>query len=243
MGQAERSKALRERRIAAGLCLDCGKRPPVTKTQCEECRKRRSRMRKAFRSRKTEGMCSHALCRKPCAPGHRTCPKHLAERRQRRSNLIAAGLCSCGKPNSKGKGYCNSCTEQKRHRRQEIRQQIFNHYGRSCICCGESTPLFLTLDHVEGGGHFHRQTVTGGRAGIRFYRWLLRQNLPGGYQVLCWNCNVGRHLNGGVCPHHQIRTASDGDDPSPCSPRKPEAPLPSEQLPSGHFDLSCSGVG
>ncbi len=24
---------------------------------------------------------------------------------------------------------------------------------------------------------------------------------PEGFQVLCWNCNLGKYYNGGVCPH------------------------------------------
>jgi hypothetical protein len=37
--------------------------------------------------------------------------------------------------------------------------------------------------------------------GGQFYQWLIRNAYPPGFQVLCWNCNAGRHINGGTCPH------------------------------------------
>jgi hypothetical protein len=34
----------------------------------------------------------------------------------------------------------------------------------------------------------------------------LRKNgFPEGFQVLCANCNIGRHINGGICPHESNR--------------------------------------
>jgi hypothetical protein len=30
---------------------------------------------------------------------------------------------------------------------------------------------------------------------------IIRENYPPEYQVLCFNCNCGRALNGGRCPH------------------------------------------
>jgi hypothetical protein len=30
---------------------------------------------------------------------------------------------------------------------------------------------------------------------------LKKRGYPPGYRVLCFNCNRGRYLNGGVCPH------------------------------------------
>jgi len=31
---------------------------------------------------------------------------------------------------------------------------------------------------------------------------------PDGFQVACWNCNAGRDLNGGVCPHQEVQPSS-----------------------------------
>lgn len=37
---SERIKAIQQRRKDAGLCVGCGKRQPVTKVLCEECRQK-----------------------------------------------------------------------------------------------------------------------------------------------------------------------------------------------------------
>lgn len=85
---------------------------------------------------------------------------------------------------------------------QERRLRVLTHYGGNpphCSCCHESNIKFLTLDHREGGGHEHvRQT--GGR-GHKLYRWIEKNGYPPIFQVLCFNCNCGRALNNGVCPH------------------------------------------
>lgn len=63
--------------------------------------------------------------------------------------------------------------------------------------------MFLTLDHIGGSGNDHRKEVGGsiGFSGYRFYRAMKKQGFPPTLQILCWNCNAGRHMNGGVCPH------------------------------------------
>jgi hypothetical protein len=58
----------------------------------------------------------------------------------------------------------------------------------------------LTIDHLSGGGNKHR-TEIGLHGGVEFYRWLKRNDYPKEFQVLCWNCNIGRAQNGGICPH------------------------------------------
>ncbi len=67
----------------------------------------------------------------------------------------------------------------------------------SCACCGEDTLAFLTFEHIDGGGTQHRQSTGGGG----FISWLRKHNYPPGFEVLCMNCNHGRRVNGGRCPH------------------------------------------
>jgi len=86
-----------------------------------------------------------------------------------------------------------------------VKRQVMDAYGRVCVCCGEKELAFLTIDHVNGDGAAHRK-ATGTRGGIHFYKWLIREGYPKGFQVLCANCNLGRHVNGGHCPH-QMRGA------------------------------------
>jgi hypothetical protein len=91
-----------------------------------------------------------------------------------------------------------------------IRMQILLHYsdGRiECACCGETMVKFLTIDHLEGGGVKHKKE----RRGIRLDLWLYKNNFPRGYRILCYNCNCGRALNNGICPHKDFREREEKD--------------------------------
>lgn len=79
------------------------------------------------------------------------------------------------------------------------RQRCLDAYGGRCACCGESRYEFLAIDHVNGGGCKHRADV-----GNKICRWLVKNNFPPGFQVLCHNCNqaLGHY---GYCPHEKER--------------------------------------
>lgn len=84
---------------------------------------------------------------------------------------------------------------------KEERIKALTHYGGNppkCVCCGESHLKFLTIDHINGGGNKHRKKV-----GSYICAWLIKNNFPEDFQVLCYNCNCGRSLNNGICPHKE----------------------------------------
>lgn len=88
---------------------------------------------------------------------------------------------------------------------QKKRLIVLTHYGGTppkCACCGETELDFLTIDHINGGGNKHRRQLFGHAVGgYHFYYWLIKNNFPEGYRVLCWNCNWGCRKNNGVCSH------------------------------------------
>lgn len=84
-----------------------------------------------------------------------------------------------------------------RDHQQNIKKKVISYYGSKCVCCGESNIIFLVIDHIEGGGTEHRKKETGW--GTQFYYWLIKNNYPEGFQVLCHNCNFAKRL--GICPH------------------------------------------
>jgi len=97
-----------------------------------------------------------------------------------------------------------SNAEQLRVRNAKVRRLAFQAYGGpKCACCGEEEDYFLSLDHIEQDGNAHRLTVGKRKdwGGHHLYRHLKQRGYPAGYQVLCFNCNHGRRMNGGVCPH------------------------------------------
>ena len=80
------------------------------------------------------------------------------------------------------------------------KNKCLEYYGAVCACCGESNPGFLTIDHIGNNGAIHRKQIKY----QSIYNWLVTNNFPDGFQVLCWNCNSGKYYNGGICPHKNI---------------------------------------
>ena len=83
--------------------------------------------------------------------------------------------------------------------RKAARQAILEAYGGKCSCCGETEPIFLAMDHVNNDG-YERRKITGNSSHV-VYRDAMRRGFPPDYQLLCHNCNMGKSLNAGVCPH------------------------------------------
>lgn len=89
-------------------------------------------------------------------------------------------------------------------RGRKLKSLIIETYGNICACCGEDAIEFLSIDHINGGGHKHRKKTGGGTS---FYLWLKRNNYPPGFQVLCYNCNQAKGYYG-KCPHQIARESN-----------------------------------
>ena len=91
--------------------------------------------------------------------------------------------------------------------REKLRRLVFGHYSNQtykCACCGESEQDFLVIDHIHGRGNEHRRATFGkiNAGGYKMHRWLVKQDFPQGFQLLCSNCNTskGKH---GECVHRR----------------------------------------
>lgn len=96
----------------------------------------------------------------------------------------------------------NEIRRYNNNKNQELKALLVAHYSNNtnrCACCGETEVRFLTIDHINGDGSEHRKTSKCGTGSV-FYRWLKREGMPEGYQVLCYNCNNARAWHG-KCPH------------------------------------------
>ena len=88
------------------------------------------------------------------------------------------------------------CVKQKKDKLYEVLG------GYICNCCNETEPMFLTIDHINGGGRQHR--ISSSKNGSFYYGTMLKDpEVKNKYQVLCLNCNQGRWRNGGICPHRR----------------------------------------
>lgn len=86
-----------------------------------------------------------------------------------------------------------------------LRQEVFNHYGNKCYCCGLSDPRFLTIEHLSNDGSALRyKNGSGSRtAGTTMYRQIIDAGFPADIALACYNCNCARsfHSKGQQCPH------------------------------------------
>jgi hypothetical protein len=89
-------------------------------------------------------------------------------------------------------------------RAKEAKRTVIAFYGSKCVCCGESRESMLSVDHVNNDGYIHRKSSKGG---FSFYRWLIKHNFQCDrpLQLLCFNCNQSKRINGGVCEHQTER--------------------------------------
>lgn len=107
-----------------------------------------------------------------------------------RCRALAISRAWCKRNPAKNKAY-------KMREQARLRQEMLTAYGRRCVCCGESHEVFLTLDHVGGGGKARRAAVGPGH----IYRDLRKRGWPKeGLRILCMNCNWAIRF-GGTCPH------------------------------------------
>lgn len=110
--------------------------------------------------------------------------------------------CSTCKQNPRP-SFSNRCKECARlygrvwYRKQK--QTTLEYYGGKCVCCGEDNEKFLTIDHVYNDGFEYRKKMT-----HKIWRWAINNNFPDTLQILCWNCNMGKAHNNGVCPHKDV---------------------------------------
>ena len=89
----------------------------------------------------------------------------------------------------------------KKERYLERKKLVYDHYGAMCKCCGEKNIMFLTVDHVNNDGNLSKTKKGYRRCGIYLYDLIINEAFPESYQLLCYNCNCGKHRNNGICPH------------------------------------------
>lgn len=161
---------------ANGLCGVCGKNAPREgKTNCEACA---------------------------------AAQKQSQRRRYAERKAANVGMCTACFIREPEQGYkrCVVCRskdkkpEDSRRWRNNTRVKVYDAYGGMCVCCGEGNYKFLTLDHKDNDGATHRKEIEGTKD---LAIWANKNGCPDNLQLLCYNCNLGKARNGGVCPHEE----------------------------------------
>lgn len=173
------AESLYQQRNALGLCPKCGGNRDGATKICSDCR-----------------------------------IKFNANNKRSRAIKVANGECQvCPAMRTGHDLYCEhhiKVYEQYfRNSKQRLKEEVLEAYGGAiCICCGESGLWFLTLDHVNNDGYLQRKDE-----GMSYTNYSLLKSK--GYpkdpvlQVLCYNCNNGKRVNGGICPHQENRLWKD----------------------------------
>lgn len=85
---------------------------------------------------------------------------------------------------------------------RKVKAEMVEAYGGKCVCCGESNPVLLALDHINGNGQSDR--AMNGRGRVMYAR-LKKLGYPRDeYRLLCHNCNMSLGFFG-YCPHGGLR--------------------------------------
>lgn len=85
--------------------------------------------------------------------------------------------------------------EYDKKRRRQLKSDALSQYGTSCSVCGFDDIRALQIDHIADNGNVERMSLGGQNfSGWRFYEYLKKMDWPEGYQTLCANHNMIKHL-------------------------------------------------
>ncbi len=103
--------------------------------------------------------------------------------------------------------------------RDNLRMKVNLHYSKihsnsdvpCCRCCGENSHLeFLSLDHIAGKKEMDSEPelvklgYSSNFKSTSLSVWIVKNNFPKGFQVLCHNCNQAKGFSkDNKCPHER----------------------------------------
>lgn len=101
---------------------------------------------------------------------------------------------------------------------KRIRLEVLKHYSSGKLCCalcGERHKEFICIDHINGGGKKHRESLTGA-----YWSSFKRKGWPEGFRVLCYNCNLKYGCRDHFWKGTGVRVATDEESLAKLTPRK-----------------------
>jgi hypothetical protein len=210
----KKNKALlKQKRIDSGLCAYCGKvRSEDGKNGCKDCNIYRMVHSKKLRERRENNKLCVRCGKDARYQRYKICQEcRRKELEAKRRSYVENGLCkTCGVLPIKHEEstLCLRCSNRihnnRKRRIADNWQKILDHYGRKCACCGEEEVLFLTVDHINNDGALHKKII-GSKDPASVRKWIVDNNFPDTFQILCYNCNCAKGKLG-YCPHQMNRT-------------------------------------
>lgn len=97
----------------------------------------------------------------------------------------------------KNKAIISKKNSQRNYENKIICLAFYSNNECICNCCGEFRIEFLTIDHIYNDGAKHRKEMKSS-----IFHWLIKNDFPQGFQVLCMNCNFSKGIHG-YCPHEE----------------------------------------
>jgi hypothetical protein len=94
------------------------------------------------------------------------------------------------------KANCDHLKEVSKIDRDNRRMEVIYWYSigeMKCECCGNNILEFLCIDHIDDNGHVHRNDM--GMSSNTLNCWIVKNNFPFGFQILCNNCNYLKEYN------------------------------------------------
>ena len=115
--------------------------------------------------------------------------EYQAEYRKKNKDKIAENKAEYYKKNKdKIAEYYKKNKDKKAEYGKKIKKKVMNFYSSGemrCRDCKEDILELLTIEHINGGGVKQRKEMRS----HNIYKWLIKENFPPGYAVLCIRCN------------------------------------------------------
>jgi hypothetical protein len=137
---------------------------------------------------------THRWCRVCTRERYGNRGEYMSEWRAKRREHRVAYMAKWRKDNAEG------LKTLRQEKRTALVGRVMAAYGGACACCGETEPVFLTIDHINNDGNIERNAASS----IDLYARIEKMGYPKDrYRVLCANCNFGRQRVRGklICPH------------------------------------------
>lgn len=185
-----------DRYKSAGLFSTNGRKRDGKNVYCNECVATIAKARAERRSLLGEYI---VVANKRCSRCKEVLPRSCFCMDRRRKDALSVRCRDCSKTH-KGRSSKAQAAKRTREYRLRCKAKTIHEYGGQCVCCGESRHGFLSIDHVNGNGSIERRAR---KVSKSIWISLKRMGYPKDeYQLLCFNCNLGRAYNGGICPHN-----------------------------------------